>query len=185
MAASNRRPARRSSSGVRRAARSKALAAAAWPPRSRRVRGLLEHSSDGFVRRDRRGREMPCPPVHGPRPPAADRPGERPMGGSARLARRGVVDGRAKQRMAKLEPEVVDPDDVRRLGLLQRRELQAERAGGPRQLAHLSRIARRGEHQRAPRLLRQVGDTPEKRSLDERGGGQLVAQGLEPGELIL
>ena len=171
----------RQAGGPLKAARRRRVAASL----ARRFRALLEHSSDGFVGRARRRREMPRSPLLGPRPPSADRVGERPMGGSAALGRRGVVDRRAQQRIAKLEAEVVSPNDFRHLGVLQCLELHAERAGCRPQLPQLSGLARRGEHQRAPRLRGQLGNAPQKGSLDERGMGQLLAQGLRTGELTL
>ena len=167
-AADSRRRARASpSSGVRRAARSNALAAPRTRPGPGRAPPPVPVRARPLVRPERRGSQMPGVTVLVVPPP--EDPGQGAMGGAPLVRGRGVIERRTDQRMPELQLRAVDRDEAGPLGLLQRAGIDAERRRGPRDRAQLTGSDRRGQYQRAARFPRQVAGPAQERPLDAGG----------------
>src|SRR5215468_5252514 len=99
--------------------------------------------------------------------------GQRPMGGAALGGRRRLVDGRAEQRMRKLDA-AVDADDARLLRLVESVEVEPEEAERAPDRLHFPRVARRDDEQRASCLGAEALDPADECAGHARGGGKLV-----------
>ena len=161
--------------GARQVARRGAGRAAPARLQSRR----LERGRDLLVGRDRRRGEMP-------RAAGAARRGdvgERPVDDPAVERGGGVVGGRAQQRMAEVDPPVLEADQAGRLGGLERGGVEAEHAERAEDRVQPPALGRRGDEHGALRVLRQPLHAAPERRLDPGAGAQRRGERLATLEL--
>ena len=113
---------------------------------------LLEEPCRLLVRPGRSRGEVPGDPVA---LVGTERSRERPVSGAPFDGIGDVVGGRAQERMAKLHPARADRDEALPLGGVERARRQAHASEGERDLGRISGVARGGDEQCAPGLVRQ------------------------------
>lgn len=133
-----------------------------------RDRGLLEVARHLLVRPCGRRREVPCDAIL---LGLIEDLRERPVRAAPLDGIGDVVDRRAQQGMEEVDAARVHRDQSLALRGLERGHLEAEAGQRTPDLARLARVARRGEEQGAPRLLRQRLQPLRERPLEGGAGG--------------
>ena len=131
---------------------------------SRSLRRVRKCAGGGVVRPERCLAEMPGSLVR--QAGVAHRRGERAVSGAALGGLRRVVHGGADERMAELDAAVRDDHETGGLGLLERRDLDAERRCRLGEQAELGVRGRGRDEQRAPCHLGQPRDATREGALD-------------------
>ena len=131
---------------------------------ARSLRRVRKRAGGGVVGPERCLAEMPGSLVRQAGIP--HRRGERAVSGAALGGLRRVVHGGADERVAELDAAIRDGHETGGLGLLERRDLDAERRCRLGEQAELGVRGRGRDEQRAPRHLGQPRDATRERALD-------------------
>ena len=183
-AAAKSRRGRASSSAVRSAARCER------PPRGRVARALLGLARPPLRARSRPPRRGRSPHRRGARPAARRRRCSRSASASARCALRrseGAAAWKTAERISGWRngrPSVVEREQARVLGRLERVAVDAERFEGRRDRLHVVRERDRRDDERSPRVLGERLGPPGEGTLERRPGRNRIGQRLTAGELL-
>jgi len=143
-------------------------------------RRILEEACHLLVRPGRSRGEVPGDPVV---LAGIERSRERPVSGAPFDWIGDVVGGRAQHRVAELNPARLGRDEPLPLGGVERARRQAHAGEGERDLGRISGVARGGDEQRAPGLVRQRLQTLREGSFDAAANGDRSDDGRRAAEL--